>query len=239
MILCDADDVSSINRFNVVFSKFSDRLLDGYGHAAKIIDAKGLVVSECYMQNKLLRLLGLNEEVHLYELHGACLAVKGKFVLELPAPTHRELFQDVFFAFFASMNKSKFLIESKRLILYRRHSTANSNCGNQNDYSGFFVDQEKSRDNCLRLYNLHVWFEWYVEMSESMQKCPTAINLHLKNLKEMHFLKYNFGNLKFFGKVRIFFVAIVSKSPAWKWFLYRIFGLKLYYLLLSLRAVFK
>lgn len=239
LVLCDVDDISYPSRFDVIFSRFSDSLLDGYGHAAEVIDASGRVVDKYYMQNGLLRLTSVSHDVFVYELHGACLAVRGDFILCLPAPTHRELFQDVFLAFFASVFEKRFLIEPIKLVSYRRHESANSNCATYKNYSGVLIDESKSSANSLRLYNLHSWLEWYLQASDLMCVRANIIISHFERSKSMHFIKYNFSRLGLIARIKVFAHVFLSKSPAWKWFLYRLLGVKFYFFLISIRVMYR
>ena len=237
LILCDADDISLLNRFDVIFSRFSGSSIDGYGHAAQIIDSNGNVIVKHYFQNRRIRLDGVRNDCFVYELHGACLSVRGKFILELPAPTHKELFQDVFLAFFASINASSFLIEPEDLLLYRRHSNANSNCGSNMDYSGFLLDEIKAKNNSLRLYNLHNWLEWYIQAADLVLDNLVLVSSHFNRAKGMHLVKYEFGSKSFFKRVGAIAFALLSKNSSWKWLFYRIFGTKFYFYLLRIRLV--
>ena len=237
LILCDADDISLLNRFEIIFSRFSGSSIDGYGHAAQIIDSSGNIVVKHYFQNKRICLESVRKDCYFYELHGACLAVRGKFLLELPAPIHKELFQDVFLAFFASINASNFLIEPEELLFYRRHSNANSNCGANIDYPGFLLDELKAKDNSLRLYNLHNWLEWYIQAADVVRDDLFFVSSHFNRAKGMHLVKYEFGSKSFFKRLGAIAFALLSKNPSWKWLVYRICGTKFYFYLLRIRLV--
>lgn len=237
LVLCDADDISLLNRFDVIASKFCGSSIDGYGHAAQIIDSGGNVVVEHYLQNRRIPLGGARNDCVLYELHGACLAVRGGFILGLPAPTHKELFQDVFLAFFASINGSMFLIEPEELLLYRRHSNANSNCGASIDYSRFHLDEIKAKDNSLRLYKLHNWLEWYIQALGTVADNSVFVSSHFNRAKVMHLVKYEFDSKDFFERLRAVASALLSNSPSWKWLSYRMFGTKFHYYLFRIGLV--